>query len=343
MTPAVVSGTQWLEGIRRRPVVALNGISADHLAAVLNPLPNDAPAVVFSPPVDVTNAAACIADILRALERAAIDLFPAWLPGAAGIVSAGDGSEAAVRSAAKSLAAAGEDFGPFLAELAVHALRGRPIAGSVILNQQRAAGLARVIARSLDRSTTALVLSAAPDLAPDEQQVLAGAARWLTEHSTLVVWFVGNAMASVDWITTWSVRADEPLAIVVEIPTGPDVAAPLRLGVEGQPKPGHETKLAKALAAAGWAGAYIWNQGHDLGLLHPVVLPDIRWPAERVIVEVDGPEHRGAAKYADDRRRDATLLLHDYVVLRFTNEQIDQDLSYALHTIRDLLQKRRTP
>src|SRR5262245_30155150 len=111
MTPAMLSGSQWLGHIRGLPVVALTGVSADDLAAILDPLPIEAPAVIFSPPVDVTNAAACISDVLTALERAAIDLFPAWLPSAAGIVGTYGANEAAVRAAASSLAAAGEDFG----------------------------------------------------------------------------------------------------------------------------------------------------------------------------------------------------------------------------------------
>src|SRR5262245_11597803 len=156
MTPAIPYGSQWWEQIRDLPVVALTGVSTDDLALILDPLPEEAPAVIFSPPVDVTNAAACVSDVLTALERAAIELFPAWLPSAAGIVGTDGANEAAVRVAASSLAAAGEDFGPFLAELAVHALRGRSTSASAILNQQRVAGLARVIARSLDRSRAAL-------------------------------------------------------------------------------------------------------------------------------------------------------------------------------------------
>lgn len=343
MTPVTVPGTQWWEHIRGLPVAALTGVSADDLASILDPLPAEAPAVIFSPPVNVTNASACISDILTSLESAAIDLFPAWLPGAVGIVGAQGANEAAVRAAASSLAAAGEDFGPFLAELAVHALRGRPTSGSAILNQHRAAGLARVIARSLDRSRAALVLTVLPNLAAHEQQVLGGVGRWLTEHSALAVWFVGNPLSSVDWITTWPVSVKAPPKVLVNGPSRADAAAPIRVAVEGQPKPGREAKLAQRLVAANWAGLHIWNRNFDLGALYPTVFPDIRWPTERVIVEVDGPEHRGAAMYESDRRRDATLLLNDYAVLRFTNDQIDHDLSHVLHTIRDLLQKRRNP
>lgn len=336
------SEIQWWERIRSFPVVALTGISADDLAAILDPLPAHAPAVVFSPPVDVTNAAACLSGILGALERAAIDLFPAWLPRAGGIVGTHGANEAAIRAAARSLAAVGEDFGPFLAELAVHALRGRP-SESMINSQQRAAGLARVIARSLNRSRTALVLTLPLDLAIHEQQVLGGVSRWLNEHSALAVWFVGNPLSSVDWINTYPLSMADRITIPVDQPSTADEAAPIRLAVEGQPKPGHESRLAAQLAAASWAGPHVWNRSLDLGALHPTVLPDIRWPDERLIVEVDGPEHRSSARYESDRRRDAALLLHDYAVLRFTNDQIDRDLSYVLHMIRDLLQKRRNP
>src|SRR3954449_12846655 len=107
MTPVTAPDTRWWEHIRGLPVVALAGISADDLATILDPLPVGAPAVIFSPPVDTTDVSACLTDILTALERAAIDLFPTWLPSAAGIVGTNGANEAAVRVAAKSLAAVG--------------------------------------------------------------------------------------------------------------------------------------------------------------------------------------------------------------------------------------------
>jgi len=335
-----VPGTRWWARVDAHPVVRLADVTADDLAAALDPLPPDAPAVVFGPPIAATTVAAGVAEILDALERAAIDLFPAWLPGATGIAGPQGAAEAAVRTAARSLAAGSEDSGPFLAELAVHALRGRPAPASTIPAQRRAIGLVRVIARSLSRDRAALVLEVPPDLTAHGEQVLAGAARWLAEHATLAVWLVGEPLRAVDWINSWPVRTEAPAVVA---PPATEPAAPIQLAVRGRPRRGAETRLAEALAATDWAGTHLWNGDLALGALTPIVRPDVRWPDERVIVEIDGPEHCGAAKYAADRRRDALLLLHDHAVLRFTNDQVNTDLGYVVHTIRAVLLKRRTP
>ena len=45
------------------------------------------------------------------------------------------------------------------------------------------------------------------------------------------------------------------------------------------------------------------------------------------MVEIDGSDHRGILKYAADRRRDNGLMLDGFAVLRFTNEEIVDDLT----------------
>jgi very-short-patch-repair endonuclease len=65
------------------------------------------------------------------------------------------------------------------------------------------------------------------------------------------------------------------------------------------------------------------------------------WPAERVVVELDGPDHRGALKYADDRRRDNALTLGGYAVLRFLNDEVTADMSRVLAMIEELVVARR--
>jgi very-short-patch-repair endonuclease len=50
---------------------------------------------------------------------------------------------------------------------------------------------------------------------------------------------------------------------------------------------------------------------------------DAYWPG--VCVEVDGPDHRRARTKADDRIRDAALHAAGYTVLRFTEDDVDQN------------------
>lgn len=68
---------------------------------------------------------------------------------------------------------------------------------------------------------------------------------------------------------------------------------------------------------------------------------DLMWPDARCVVEIDGPDHRGILKYADDRRRDNSLVLDGYAVLRFTNDEILGDAPRVLHVIERLVTTRR--
>jgi very-short-patch-repair endonuclease len=71
---------------------------------------------------------------------------------------------------------------------------------------------------------------------------------------------------------------------------------------------------------------------------------DFLWPAERVIVETDGWDgHRHELAFHRDRRRDAWLLAHGYVVIRFTWPQIrDAPLTVVAH-LAAVLAHRGTP
>ena len=84
--------------------------------------------------------------ILDELERIAIGLFPAWLPGATGITGTGGANVPAVRALALRAAAAIPRFAPFLADLAERSLRRTTGVRSRFAPEVRAGGLARVLA-----------------------------------------------------------------------------------------------------------------------------------------------------------------------------------------------------
>ncbi|GAA0389137.1 hypothetical protein GCM10009530_45290 [Microbispora corallina] len=92
-------------------------------APPLDPLPDDAPAVLTYAPPPASSVGALVAAVLSDLDRAAGDLFPAWLPGAEGVGDAGGADAAAVRALALSAASSSRHFGPFLADLAERSLR----------------------------------------------------------------------------------------------------------------------------------------------------------------------------------------------------------------------------
>ncbi|MGY2051956.1 endonuclease domain-containing protein [Methylobacterium sp. JK268] len=69
---------------------------------------------------------------------------------------------------------------------------------------------------------------------------------------------------------------------------------------------------------------------------------DLLWRAGRIVVELDGTEHRGAARFAEDRHRDYELLVAGYLVLRLTNRQVETDLQRAIEKIRAVVRFRRS-
>ncbi len=65
---------------------------------------------------------------------------------------------------------------------------------------------------------------------------------------------------------------------------------------------------------------------------------DVLWPAQRVIVELDGFEfHRTRDAFERDRIRDAALQLAGYVVLRVTFRRLGSDPKALLGTLRSLI------
>ena len=72
------------------------------------------------------------------------------------------------------------------------------------------------------------------------------------------------------------------------------------------------------------------------------IIADLMWTEERLIVELDGPEHRSADKFVADRRRDRLLQIAGFAVLRFTNQEIDSDIGAAASQIERFLTLRRS-
>ncbi len=68
---------------------------------------------------------------------------------------------------------------------------------------------------------------------------------------------------------------------------------------------------------------------------------DLAWLEGRVVIELDGPEHRARATYRADRHRDYELLRAGYHVLRIPNEEVSEDYGRALDKIRDIARLRR--
>jgi very-short-patch-repair endonuclease len=272
----------------------------------------------------------------------ALNLFPAWLPRADVITDSSDFDRRTVRELAHQKAADTVHFGPFLAEMAEAALTGHRPPGR-FAPELRIRGLAGIIADSFGRG--GIVLLVGPSVSPaheDEQRRMAMTYEWLVTHGNIGVWLLADTLPLVDRYQTWQLSVpdyvDALAAIGAESWPAPDFPA-----LAGRPHPGSvaEQTLERSLARFEWALGRTWNQEYASHSLAPPIRVDLMWPAERCVVEIDGPDHRGGLKYAADRRRDNGLTLDGFAVLRFTNEEILDDPARVLAVIESLLSKKR--
>jgi very-short-patch-repair endonuclease len=68
---------------------------------------------------------------------------------------------------------------------------------------------------------------------------------------------------------------------------------------------------------------------------------DFLWPAQRLVVELDGYRfHRGRSAFEADRTRDAELKLRGYEVIRITWRRLSSEPAQVAATLRRLLQAR---
>jgi very-short-patch-repair endonuclease len=316
------------------------------LGVGLDPLPPGAPATVRFRPTSAVRVGQHVTAFLDALDRAAVALFPRWLPGAEHFDGASGLTIAATRALATRIAARSDHFGPFLADTAERALRGST-ARHRFPDEVRARGLGGILASAYGRTSAAVLVDVPEHLTPAAERALAAAAVWLAEQGRFTVWLAGPPLRSVDHIQTIKITLPSYLTrLVAEVgPVREPIAGPLLTypplsGVPRADSPA-ERALERALASHEWARGRRWNWVLDWHPLGKAYRLDLYWPDDGLVVEVDGDDHRERWKFADDRHRDVQLQLGGHNVLRFTNDQVLTDPSAAAQTIRDLLRRRR--
>lgn len=318
-------------------VLRLVGPTVEQFAVAVDPLPDDAPVIVMAEVDAVSSDPSSVVDeLLDMMEAAVRAQLCAWLPAAEMITGTTDHERRAIRQLAREIASTTAHFGPFLADVAEAALRGRAVVAQHD-PEVRSRALARLLGTSYQRDAVALALWSAHSLATQQRHALGTAAQWLANHGPIGIWFLGDDAVEAERFPAVTLPA--PAEPVTE-PERPAVSFPV---LAGRPHPGSAVELAveAALARCGWARGRAWNHLYQSGPLAPPIRVDLMWPAERVVVELDGPDHRGAVKYADDRRRDNTLTLGGFAVLRIANHEIRDDLSRVLAMIEKLLTTRR--
>jgi len=72
---------------------------------------------------------------------------------------------------------------------------------------------------------------------------------------------------------------------------------------------------------------------------------DLLWDEGRLVIEIDGDDHRGVLKFSQDRRRDYELVLSGYRVVRFTRSRVVESTGQVVQEIRDAVRhcRRETP
>ncbi|WP_018599817.1 endonuclease domain-containing protein [Mycobacterium sp. 155] len=311
----------------------LAGPTAEELAVALDPLPAGAPVVIHCR-LRPGAARVVVDSLLDHLETVACQLFPSWLPDA-DMLHTSDLDCRVVRALARRHAAASEHFGPFLADLAEAALLGRPMRERHDPELQ-ARGLRRALCAAYGTDDVAVLIDASADEDVDEASC-ATALKWLTTHGGFGVWLLAGAMASVDRFPTVTLPGG---CRPVTADADDRVEFPPLLGLP-HPASAAEQALEKALARCGWAAERTWNQVYQPHSLARPIRVDLLWPQARCVVEIDGPDHRGALKYAADRWRDNTLVLDGFTVLRFTNDEVAADVSRVVGMIERMLAVRR--
>ncbi|MFC0863240.1 endonuclease domain-containing protein [Sphaerimonospora cavernae] len=328
-------------------VVRLGGVSTETITLALEPLPDDAPAIVTYAPPPTTSVSNLVTTLLAEFETAAVELFPSWLPGAEGITGPGGASIPAVRALALRTASASRHFGPFLADLAEQALGSTARTDGKFPHEIRALGLARVLASSFHRDQAAILMRVPQGLSPVGEDILVASSEWLADRGGFGVWLTGAPLTSVDRVETavLDLPDSENTPATGDLAYPKDPSAVLRFpAVAGMPHPASraEKALEAALNSRPWAAGRAWNQTHLSSPLAPTVRIDLLWRTERCAVEIDGPEHRGEDAYEADHRRDVRLQLDGYAVLRFTNKQIMNEIDLVLHQLERFLKSRRS-
>ncbi|MEU7893591.1 DUF559 domain-containing protein [Nonomuraea sp. NPDC049152] len=285
-------------------------------------------------PVVLTHAATAphrvgdlVTAVLRDMEELAVRRFPRWLPGAEDIAGPGGAGVRAVRVLAVRLAAGDRHFGPFLADLAEAALRGRPCTARFSA-EVRAAGLGRVLGTG-----STIAVQAPGELSRGEADVLFAACQWLERWTGLHV------------LQAPPCASDEPSPhdrpVPRDAPVPYDRTSPYQAPVPGdgaggrgpwgprKGRPHHasraEQRMESVLRWCDWAADREWNQVYASHPLSNPIRVDLLWREARLVVEIDDDSHLRQEKFESDRRRDVRLARDGYVVLRFTSRAVLTD------------------
>lgn len=320
--------TAWSQLPVDRPIrLSCSGFTEPEWA--LDSLPEDAPLIFGYRTAGGIEFRTLVDEVIGMLESTAIDMFPAWLPGGSQL---SDGTLLSVEAGgvlADREAKRRGIFAPYLRALTRAAL-GVPAAMSTFSREVRIDHLSRTLAAGSDHEHRALLIDVTGPVGRD----LELAADWLSRHGRMGVWITAG---TADRFQQWELHVDPAVPTSVDVVT--DGFSDPRSGRPRSDSP-IECMVEDSLRRRPWAAGREWNKTLRIGsVLTSPVCADLVWSGQRVVVEFDGPEHRLSGKYAADRRRDNMLQLRGYMTLRFTNEQVMDDIAVVLDHIRAAVER----
>jgi Protein of unknown function (DUF559) len=279
--------------------------------------------------------------LLRTVAGVVFALFPAWLPEGAGIERPGGGGLLAIENVARSVANSTELFAPFLVRMASAALKKEEPDISDFPREVVAAETLKLLRRAFLIERIILILS--PENGTDDFAVARQerAVIWMHEHSSFVIWVVGAVAARMPRIPVQTVIGRDAGAKAVNRTGGSTLVDITPLAGRPNPLSRSEQRLEVRLASLSWARGRAWNQTWVADSLHNPICVDLIWKEEKCVVELDGVDHLDPGKFRADRRRDRMLQLAGYIVLRFTNEDIHEDLEQITSLLERIITSRR--
>jgi very-short-patch-repair endonuclease len=274
------------------------------------------------------------AEFALQIQRAALEQFRSWLPGAGALDTAAAGGKAAAVSMARQRAqriGGLPEFAASAAELALAGATAGRLLNFPLETIVRQSWLLLSVAAGRDRPV-GIVSLAALDQIPLSPMAAEGAIDWLADQVDFPIWLCGIGAEALERF---------PLGQPQEIESEPTLSGLSSGQTQSAGVPASasmiEQRLENFLSQHEWAAGRSWNQSWTPdGLTNPVRV-DLIWHAERLAVEFDGDEHRQPAHFQADRARDRRLQAAGHRVVRFTNQEVERDVVLVASEIRRFL------
>lgn len=332
------------EAIRAGKVRRVFGVDHGDLDALMEIDAPDSPIVVGLRPPEFDTHARTIVDLIAGeLQNAVLNLYPTWLPGSDLTTDRSSLGVAAAVALARRMSKQTAAYSPFVVDLARSAASNTQ-PRSDYSTEVRLSGLADLLRRSYGRDEIIIVVTADNEVT-DCDAAIGAAAEWLAHAGRLTVWLIGHEFDQLTRIPRIDLHrmrrpADRSTRATTAMQPGTITLTP----IAGRPAANSpaEQLLERALTHETWADERVWNRGIDgLDLLAQTIRVDLQWRHERVVVEIDGADHRAAPKYAADRLRDNLLQIAGHLVLRYTNERVLDDVGAVVAELREVVHTRR--